>query len=913
MTLLNRKTRTAVTLAAVAAVVPFATAAPVGAAPSRSADTSAHTHADYLQAALGLPANAAPVIEPVTYDRFQWLLLQPGKLAILIGDPATDPTFDDRAQDVEAAAKAAGVKTVYWFNPNLSGNAKVGDKTEPNLDIRNETGINVHGDAQVIYGKAWKNLIGRHLGNGLSSTPNGENGGSATVTIATDATVINDAGAEAGKSTEVGNPSGGALYQYTAGAPADDVQESYFLIYDRDHKVGGVNQKIRAWIDLTDETVSATTKTKVGTAIATAGGAASLASISEFEWWKSANNAKQALQSTQPYNGKGIDVLTDADNVAADGGWRVRQLTYPELVYLLKTEKTKDAAILFGGTWCPNTRPVIGAVNEQAQDNDTIVYNFDTILDGGVVGGGNSSSNPLQIRGNSTYTTGSGGSQVIRLNYVPSNIYGDLVDTYLKNLETQYETSNNGIAYYPGGDNSAGKSLVTTKKLQVPYLIGYKGNDAGTGVTRQWIYKKPDGKYTEYMSSWYWTNPQPNQLNISTIPQTIPAENGNPEIPGAPIWTKINQWLSQTTADTDPSSFLPNTAVYTDAAEYLVAADTALVNDSTGAVTTGSGAGAVSISPAALAAALNALGGSAPTNLDTARTAWLADKSNANLKTVLAAWGIVNNRKSRIITVWGEKGNPNSLIGGLYAVKEVGTFFDGLPGGVVAKRKVTAANVVAGNAVPISIDITNDFGRTPVGNVTLVVKQGGAQVATASAAVAAGKASFSVAGLAAGNYDFTLSYATDAQIAGFTESGSFTVSAEPTQGDQGQNPNGGQTGTPQQTGGTTTPAPSVTVLKPVAAIKLAGTVSKAPTSKKPGKYAVKVTPAAGRAAASGKVTITLAKGKTKKKLTGTLAKGVLTVNVPKLAKGTWKVTISWAGDTNHLAATAKGASIKVKK
>ena len=108
----------------------------------RTATTTKYTRATYLQHALGLPAaNTNPVIESVTYDRFQHLLQQSGNFAILIGDPATDATFAARAQDVEAAAKAAGVTKVYWFNPNLSGNAKVGTVTVPNLDIRNPAGI----------------------------------------------------------------------------------------------------------------------------------------------------------------------------------------------------------------------------------------------------------------------------------------------------------------------------------------------------------------------------------------------------------------------------------------------------------------------------------------------------------------------------------------------------------------------------------------------------------------------------------------------------------------------------------------------------------------------------------------------------------------------------------------------------
>ena len=65
--------------------------------------------------------------------------------------------------------------------------------------------------------------------------------------------------------------------------------------------------------------------------------------------------------------------------------------------------------------------------------------------------------------------------------------------------------------------------------------------------------------------------------------------------------------------------------------------------------------------------------------------------------------------------------------------------------------------------------------------------------------------------------------------------------------------------------------------------------------------------------ASGKVTVSFTKGKTSKTVTGTLKNGTVTVTVPKLAKGTWKVTVAWAGDTTYQAASASGASIKVTK
>jgi hypothetical protein len=61
------------------------------------------------------------------------------------------------------------------------------------------------------------------------------------------------------------------------------------------------------------------------------------------------------------------------------------------------------------------------------------------------------------------------------------------------------------------------------------------------------------------------------------------------------------------------------------------------------------------------------------------------------------------------------------------------------------------------------------------------------------------------------------------------------------------------------------------------------------------------------------VTIKLKKGKTTKTITGKLSRGVVTVSLPKLAKGTWKVTISWPGDAHYLTVKAVGPSIKVIK
>ncbi|HEY6759781.1 MAG TPA: Ig-like domain repeat protein, partial [Baekduia sp.] len=417
--------------------------------------------------------------------------------------------------------------------------------------------------------------------------------------------------------------------------------------------------------------------------------------------------------------------------------------------------------------------------------------------------------------------------------------------------------------------------------------------------------------YTEYMSQWYLTNPQPNQLNITTIPLS------------APIWSTINSQLASFTWQTDPTTLYPNTGVDTDDAQYLVDADTATVTYAAGppATVTVANSGPVSISPAALSSALAALGASAPTNLAGAKAALIAATQASSpdqalidrLTTVTGAWGVAQQRKSTVITRWGNATNPSTIAGGVAAVHALDVFFGGLPGGVLSHRTVTADTVTAGIAPKITIRIDNDYGRTPTGAVALVVKQGGSTVATGSAAVANGAAAFTLPTLGAGTYDYTLTYPGDDQVAAFTETGQLTVSPAP----DATPPADTSTGTTPITTPTPGPTPTtVTVTKTTArkkVSKVAAVVVKAPTTRKGGKYKVTITVPKGATAASGRVTIKLKKGKITKTLTGKLSKGVVTVTLPKLAKGTWKVTITWPGDTRYLKVSVSAGSIKVKK
>jgi hypothetical protein len=87
-------------------------------------------------------------------------------------------------------------------------------------------------------------------------------------------------------------------------------------------------------------------------------------------------------------------------------------------------------------------------------------------------------------------------------------------------------------------------------------------------------------------------------------------------------------------------------------------------------------------------------------------------------------------------------------------------------------------------------------------------------------------------------------------------------------------------------------------------------VTKKPTAKKAGKATVMVTSTV--APVTGRTTITLAKGKTKKKVTVSLKNGKAAAALPKLAKGDWKVAIAYAGSATHLRAVSKTYRLKVR-
>lgn len=84
-----------------------------------------------------------------------------------------------------------------------------------------------------------------------------------------------------------------------------------------------------------------------------------------------------------------------------------------------------------------------------------------------------------------------------------------------------------------------------------------------------------------------------------------------------------------------------------------------------------------------------------------------------------------------------------------------------------------------------------------------------------------------------------------------------------------------------------------------------------PTSQKTGKVKVAVAAPADLARPTGAVDVVLRKGGATKQRTGSLSNGVVTVVVPKLARGSWQLTATYRGDARYLARASAAKTVKV--
>ncbi|MFK3676432.1 fibronectin type III domain-containing protein [Microbacterium sp. NPDC090218] len=360
------------------------------------------------------------VFESVTFERFESLLSSDGTYAFLLGGPS-DETTVATAAEIDRVAQQYGVDAIYTFDPLLDGES---------VDIRTF----VTGVAGEAAGALYTRLVDGYLNK--------------------------DTAPEFGAGTD-----------------------PYLFVYDGDRTVAGADDRIIASLGGTEDAASAATDeyrqqvAAVFDAVAV-NGAAQLDTQSQYEFFSNAVNSRHrtAYSSNLAAYGENIFTAADADDFV------LQSITYPELVDLL--ESGGEHTILFGGTWCHNTRAVIRDVNRKAAESGVqTVYVFDLRLDGW-----------------------SGANAHIRdTNSSIAHLYGDLVQEHLPNLKTQYVLDGSAgqrVEYHPGGDTSLAK--VAARKLQVPYLFEYDGSAQAAPVTKNWIQDNGQAGFREYMTEWWW-------------------------------------------------------------------------------------------------------------------------------------------------------------------------------------------------------------------------------------------------------------------------------------------------------------------------------------------------------------------------------------------------------------------------
>lgn len=363
---------------------------------------------------------AGSVFESVTFERFESLLNSDGTYAFLLGGPS-DPTTVATAAEIDRVAQQYGVDAIYTFDPLLDG---------ASVDIRTF----VTGVAGEAAGALYTRLVDGYLNK--DTTP-----------------------------------------EFGAGT------DPYLFVYDGDRRVEGVEDRIVSSLGGSEDAGSATTdgyRQKVASVFdaVAVNGQAKLDTQSQYDFFSTAVNSRHRAAYSTNLTAYGETIFTAAD---ADD-FVLQSITYPELVDLLESDG--EHTILFGGTWCHNTRAVIRDVNHKAaQSGVQTVYVFDLRLDGW-----------------------SGANAHIRdTNSSIAHLYGDLVQKHLPNLKTQYVLNGSAgqrVDYHPGGDTAAEK--VAARKLQVPYLFDYDGSDTAAPITKNWIQDNGEAGFREYMTEWWW-------------------------------------------------------------------------------------------------------------------------------------------------------------------------------------------------------------------------------------------------------------------------------------------------------------------------------------------------------------------------------------------------------------------------
>jgi hypothetical protein len=843
---------------------------------------------------------AGSVFETATMERFEYLLKKPGKYAFIIGGPDST-TLQSSVGYINDVAKANGIQKIYNFNPKLDGGT---------LNVFDPSGLSLSTAGKDYIGAYGTKLVNDYLSkdgqtpfsNAHTSDPylfvyDGSGGDTARITGALTAPVT---------AADVDTPSEVTAYKedvaevLTSGGPlAVDTQFDFLA--------GEHNRRLATRSNSADPT--AYDQTKFGAPMFSAGDA------------------------------------TD--------GFRVQSVTYPELIHILQSPG--DFALLFGGTWCHNTAAIIHEANKDAQDfGIKKVYAFDFVLNTNDQTASNGGSNLLHIRDNAV---------VSGENRRASYLYGDLVNTYLTNAYTQYRKNNdpgtgsiNFVSYYPGGDTT--KPLAEARKIQVGHLLTYnkdhqdaEGNAAP--VTNQAIRKNADGGFTEYMTEWWYVQGKDLPRTDVTLAgnSSTSSENNLNALENNRAFAKEGIAKIRNVLAAFAGGYASDVTV-TDVPVSVGVGDTV---PATATVTSADYNGFFSN---------NGAGGNNAPSTGVAKPTGTVTVREGSTE-LLPATALVDGAKALTI--------PAGLAAGQHTL----TFeYSGSADGVIKPTTKTAQVNVVGQTATVAIDApaSLDFGTG--GTVTANVTNGAIGSvkltglgADKTAAISNGKAVFAIPSDAAvATYSLHASYAGDDQFGAasatkelavkkvatatsasapataYGKAGTVTVNVVTTNGapltgsvtltGAGAPITQPVTGskatftlpvnlavktyglTATYDGNSNVAGSTATTSLKISKVGVAGVAYKLntkPTSKKKGKATVTVGTKSGLAQPTGKVTLTLKKGKTVKVVSGNLSAGKKALKLPKLPKGTWKLTVSYAGNANYLGWKSKAYAFHITK
>ena len=845
--------------------------------------------------------NAGSVFETATMERFEYLLKKPGKYAFIIGGPDST-TLQSSIGYINDVAKANGIQKIYNFNPKLDGGT---------LNVFDPSGLKLSDTGKSYIGAYGTKLVNDYLSKD-AETPFSNAHTSDPYLF-----VYDGSGGDTARIT-------GAL---TAPVSAADV--------DTPGEVTAYKQSVAS--------------------VLTSGGALGVDTQFDFLAGEHTRRADVRYPNDATHGG---DIFTSAD---ATDGFRIQSVTYPELIHLLQSPG--DFSFLFGGTWCHNTAAIIKATNKDAQDlGIKKVYAFDFVLNTNDQTASNGGTNLLHIRDNAV---------VSGENRRASYLYGDLVNTYLTNAVTQYRTtadelgaqSVSPVKYYPGGDPANGEKLA--HKIQVGHVLTYnkdhkdaQGNPAP--VTNQAIRKNADGGYTEYMTEWWYALGQDLPRSDTSL-----VGSGWPVPPATPTENNLNALDNQRAFAKEGLASIRNVLAAV-AGGYASDVTVTDVPVSVGVGNTVPATATVTSADYNGFFSNNGAGGSTAPSTGTKRPTGTITVREGSKE--LVSGELADGSKALAIPT-----GPEGLSAGQHTL----TFeYSGSADGVIKSTTKTAQVNVVGQTATVGIDApaSLDFGTG--GTVTVNVTNGATGSvkltglgADKTATISNGKAIFEVpSNTAVASYSLHASYAGDAQFGAASATKQLAVKKVATATSASAPATSyGKAGTVTVTVVTANGAPltgSVTlagagapISQPVVGSKavftlpanlaakaygltatydgnanVAGstastslTVGKVgvagvayklnakPTAKKKGKATVTVKAPAGLAKATGKVKVTLKKGKTVKVVSGTLSAGKKSLTLPKLPKGTWKLTVGYVGNGNYLGWTSKAYPFRITK